>query len=114
MIESIGSRVLTPTLQKTKDGAPFSQIGTGRSKAGPPAFQRFQVYSLVRSRHGYLISPYLSGDLIAPGIPLAPKQSNTEHSNRNKHQNINQASRLRTCNQFSYPFEKCDKRDEQS
>lgn len=37
MIESIGPRVFIPTLQETKGGAPFSQIGTARSKAEPPA-----------------------------------------------------------------------------
>ena len=40
MIESIGPMVFIPTLQKTKDGAPFSQIGTARSKAEPPADNR--------------------------------------------------------------------------
>ena len=28
----------------------------------PPLRLRFQVYSLVRSRHGYLISPFLEGE----------------------------------------------------
>ena len=62
MIESIGSRVLTPTLQKTKDGAPFSQIGTGRSKAGPPATGPTQASAgLANGAGGFLGSLFGAG-----------------------------------------------------
>ena len=37
MKNRVASSVLTPTLQKTKDGAPFVPFGVERSKARPPA-----------------------------------------------------------------------------
>ena len=56
---SIVSAVLTPSLAKNaRLGHPrfrYAKREQGQ-RLGPPAFERFQVYSLVRSRYGYLIS----------------------------------------------------------
>jgi len=55
--QEMGQECRFPPLKKAKAGASEIRVVEWRSRAQRIGHRQHQVYSLVRSRHGYLISP---------------------------------------------------------